>query len=74
MVSTFIEYVVITDILEFLLHFWGFCSSSEIPQYRLPYDVVQYEIDLIKNLGVKFLTGRKLSTKDLTVEVSSSNF
>ncbi|XP_034830728.1 dihydropyrimidine dehydrogenase [NADP(+)] [Maniola hyperantus] len=46
----------------------GGLSSSEIPQYRLPYDVVQYEIDLIKNLGVKFVTGRKLSTKDITVE------
>ncbi|XP_045772205.1 dihydropyrimidine dehydrogenase [NADP(+)] [Maniola jurtina] len=46
----------------------GGLSSSEIPQYRLPYDVVQYEIDLIKNLGVKFLTGRKLSTKDITVD------
>ncbi|XP_023949076.2 dihydropyrimidine dehydrogenase [NADP(+)] isoform X2 [Bicyclus anynana] len=46
----------------------GGLSSSEIPQYRLPYDVVQYEIDLIKNLGVKFVTGRMLSTKDITVD------
>ncbi|XP_026324692.1 dihydropyrimidine dehydrogenase [NADP(+)] [Hyposmocoma kahamanoa] len=46
----------------------GGLSSSEIPQYRLPYDVVQYEIDLVKNLGVKFETGRKLSTQDLTVQ------
>ncbi|CAH0750695.1 unnamed protein product [Diatraea saccharalis] len=46
----------------------GGLSSSEIPQYRLPYDVVQYEIELVKNLGVKFLTGRKLSTQDLTVQ------
>lgn len=45
----------------------GGLSSSEIPQFRLPYDVVQFEIDLIKNLGVKFVTGRKLSSKDLTV-------
>ncbi|CAG4990690.1 unnamed protein product [Colias eurytheme] len=46
----------------------GGLSSSEIPQYRLPYDVVQYEVDLVKNLGVKFATNRSLSTKDLTVE------
>lgn len=45
-------------------------SSSEIPQYRLPFDVVKFEVDLVKNLGVKFETGRKLSTKDLTVNVS----
>ncbi|GBP19975.1 Dihydropyrimidine dehydrogenase [Eumeta japonica] len=46
----------------------GGLSSSEIPQYRLPYDVVQFEIDLVKNLGVKFVTGRKLSTQDITVQ------
>uniref|UniRef100_A0A2H1VIP2 Dihydropyrimidine dehydrogenase [NADP(+)] n=1 Tax=Spodoptera frugiperda TaxID=7108 RepID=A0A2H1VIP2_SPOFR len=46
----------------------GGLSSSEIPQYRLPYDVVQFEVDLVKNLGVKFETGRKLSTQDITVK------
>ncbi|XP_032520125.2 dihydropyrimidine dehydrogenase [NADP(+)] [Danaus plexippus] len=45
----------------------GGLSSSEIPQYRLPYDVVQFEIGLIRDLGVKFVTGRKLSTSDITV-------
>ena len=29
------------------------CSSSEIPQYRLPYDVVSFEVELMKDLGVK---------------------
>ena len=28
-------------------------SSSEIPQFRLPYDVVSFEIELMKDLGVK---------------------
>ena len=28
-------------------------SSSEIPQYRLPYDVVSFELELLKDLGVK---------------------
>ncbi|XP_022126972.2 dihydropyrimidine dehydrogenase [NADP(+)] [Pieris rapae] len=46
----------------------GGLSSSEIPQYRLPFDVVQYEVELVKNLGVKFVTGRALSVKDITVE------
>lgn len=28
-------------------------STSEIPQFRLPYEVVQFEIELMKDLGVK---------------------
>ena len=28
-------------------------SSSEIPQFRLPYDVVSFEVELMKDLGVK---------------------
>jgi len=30
-----------------------FCSSSEIPQFRLPFDVVSFEVELMKDLGVK---------------------
>jgi dihydropyrimidine dehydrogenase (NADP+) len=37
-------------------------SSSEIPQFRLPYNVVEFEIELMKDLGVKVETGRALST------------
>ncbi|KJE90453.1 hypothetical protein CAOG_08545 [Capsaspora owczarzaki ATCC 30864] len=33
--------------------FHGGLSSSEIPQYRLPYDVVDFEVQLMKDLGVK---------------------
>ena len=28
-------------------------SSSEIPQYRLPFDVVNFEVELMKDLSVK---------------------
>lgn len=28
-------------------------STAEIPQFRLPYEVVQFEVDLMKDLGVK---------------------
>lgn len=45
----------------------GGLSSSEIPQYRLPVEVVDFEIQLVRDLGVKIETGRSLSTKDLTV-------
>ncbi|XP_022247130.1 dihydropyrimidine dehydrogenase [NADP(+)]-like isoform X2 [Limulus polyphemus] len=31
----------------------GGLSSSEIPQYRLPHEVVQFEVDLMKDLGVQ---------------------
>ena len=47
----------------------GGLSSSEIPQYRLPIDVVNFEIALVKDLGVRFELNRALSTKDLTVKV-----
>lgn len=46
----------------------GGLSSSEIPQFRLPVEVVNFEIQLVKDLGVKFVTGRSLSTKDITVQ------
>lgn len=44
-------------------------SSSEIPQYRLPYEVVDFEIELMKDLGVKIVQGRSLSVKDITLQV-----
>lgn len=47
--------------------FVGGLSSSEIPQYRLPFDVVDYEVQLVRDLGVKIETGRALGTKDITV-------
>ncbi|CAH1968195.1 unnamed protein product [Acanthoscelides obtectus] len=46
----------------------GGLSTTEIPQYRLPMTVINFEIQLVKDLGVKIETGRKLSTKDLTIE------
>lgn len=46
----------------------GGLSSSEIPQYRLPYDVVNFEVDLVRDLGVKIELGRALSESDLTVQ------
>lgn len=46
----------------------GGLSSSEIPQYRLPYSVVDFEIEQMKDLGVKIETGRALSTKDITLQ------
>lgn len=47
----------------------GGLSSSEIPQYRLPYDVVNFEVDLVKDLGVKIELGKSLCEDDLTIQV-----
>lgn len=38
-----------------------------IPEYRLPEDVLDYEIDSIRNLGVNVKTGRRLGL-DITLE------
>ncbi|XP_026679577.1 dihydropyrimidine dehydrogenase [NADP(+)] [Diaphorina citri] len=43
-------------------------SSSEIPQYRLPFDAVNFEVELVKDLGVKIECERSLSTRDITIE------
>lgn len=48
--------------------YFGGLSSSEIPQYRLPYDVINFETELVKDLGVKIVLGRSLSTDDLTIK------
>ncbi|RXM29169.1 Dihydropyrimidine dehydrogenase [NADP(+)] [Acipenser ruthenus] len=37
--------------------FVGELSTSEIPQFRLPYSVVDFEIKLMKDLGVKGMCG-----------------
>ena len=46
----------------------GGLNTSELPSYRLPYDIIQFEMDLMKDLGVKVVNGRALSTDDLTLE------
>lgn len=58
-----------SNLTQFLLLMCFPSSSSEIPQYRLPYHVVSFEIDMVKDLGVHVETGRVLSTYDLSVEV-----
>lgn len=48
--------------------FSGGLSSLEIPQYRLPYDVVDFEVSLMKDLGVKVEYGKVLGQNGLTVQ------
>ncbi|CAG0887949.1 unnamed protein product [Cyprideis torosa] len=46
----------------------GGLSTSEIPQYRLPLTAVDFEIQLMLDLGPKIETGRCLKTGDLTLK------
>jgi len=47
--------------------FPGGLSSTEIPQFRLPYDVVTFELDLMLQLGVNVEYGKTLG-EDFTVQ------
>ncbi|XP_060248802.1 dihydropyrimidine dehydrogenase [NADP(+)] isoform X3 [Meriones unguiculatus] len=51
----------------------GGLSTSEIPQFRLPYDVVNFEIELMKDLGVKIICGKSLSTDGMTLSTLKEN-
>lgn len=49
----------------------GGLSSSEIPQYRLPYDAVNFEIELMKDLGVKIVPNKPLTVEEGGLTVRS---
>ncbi|XP_063284409.1 dihydropyrimidine dehydrogenase [NADP(+)] isoform X1 [Pelobates fuscus] len=46
----------------------GGLSASEIPQFRLPYDVVNFEIELMKDLGVKVIEGKGLGINGMSIQ------
>jgi dihydropyrimidine dehydrogenase (NADP+) len=54
------------DYLQFFI-FLGGLSTSEIPQYRLPYDVVDFEVKLMMDLGIKIHYNKQLG-RDFTLE------
>ncbi|XP_021164406.2 dihydropyrimidine dehydrogenase [NADP(+)] isoform X2 [Fundulus heteroclitus] len=45
----------------------GGLSTSEIPQFRLPYEVVQFEVDLMKDLGVKVVCEKGLGVDGMSL-------
>ncbi|XP_071666491.1 dihydropyrimidine dehydrogenase [NADP(+)] isoform X1 [Patagioenas fasciata] len=45
----------------------GGLSTSEIPQFRLPYDVVNFEAELMKDLGVKIFFSKGLAMDGMTL-------
>ncbi|XP_064477285.1 dihydropyrimidine dehydrogenase [NADP(+)]-like [Ornithodoros turicata] len=66
--ATFLARLGYTDITIYEKEpYFGGLSSAEIPQYRLPFDVVSFELDLVKDLGVKVVFSKALG-RDFTVE------
>lgn len=66
--ATFLARLGYTDVTIYEKNdFLGGLSSAEIPQYRLPFGVVNYEIELMKDLGVKIVTGKALGA-DMSIE------
>uniref|UniRef100_A0A674BPI0 Dihydropyrimidine dehydrogenase [NADP(+)] n=1 Tax=Salmo trutta TaxID=8032 RepID=A0A674BPI0_SALTR len=45
----------------------GGLSTAEIPQFRLPYEVVQFEIELMKDLGVKVVLEKGLGMNGMSL-------
>uniref|UniRef100_A0A673BZQ9 Dihydropyrimidine dehydrogenase [NADP(+)] n=1 Tax=Sphaeramia orbicularis TaxID=375764 RepID=A0A673BZQ9_9TELE len=45
----------------------SFLNTSEIPQFRLPYEVVQFEIGLMKDLGVKVVCEKGLGVNGMSL-------
>jgi len=67
--ATFLARLGYTDVTIFEKEdFLGGLSSAEIPQYRLNYEVVEFEIKLMKDLGVKIEYGKRLGENGFTVE------
>jgi dihydropyrimidine dehydrogenase (NADP+) len=60
--ATFLARLGYTDLTIFEKQdYIGGLSSAEIPQFRLPYSVVEFEIDLMKDLGVKVVNNKALN-------------
>lgn len=67
--ATFLARLGYTNITVFEKEqYHGGLSSNEIPQYRLPFDVVDFEVQLMKDLGVKVEYGKMLGQNGLTVK------
>nr|AAH80003.1 MGC81821 protein [Xenopus laevis] len=66
--ATFLARLGYSDITIFEKQtYFGGLSTSEIPQFRLPYDVVSFEIELMKDLGVKVIEGKGLGMNGMNI-------
>ena len=58
--ATFLARLGYNDVTIFEKEEWvGGLNTSELPSYRLSYDVVNFEMDLMKDLGVQVDTSMK---------------
>ena len=70
--ATFLARLGYTDLTIFEKQdYLGGLSSSEIPQYRLPYDAVNFEIQLMLDLGVKIIPNKPLTIEKDGLTVKS---
>ncbi|CAM5161824.1 unnamed protein product [Natator depressus] len=66
--ASFLARLGYTDITIFeKQEYIGGLSTSEIPQFRLPYDVVNFEAELMKDLAVKIVCGKGLGIEGMTI-------
>ncbi|KAH7971139.1 hypothetical protein HPB49_019346 [Dermacentor silvarum] len=66
--ATFLARLGYSDIVIFEKQpYFGGLSSAEIPQYRLPFDVVSFELDLVRDLGVRVEFNKALG-RDFTIQ------
>ncbi|NXD51522.1 DPYD dehydrogenase, partial [Corvus moneduloides] len=66
--ATFLARLGYSDITIFeKQEYLGGLSMSEIPQFRLPYDVVNFEAELMKDLGVKIIFRKGLAVDGMTL-------
>lgn len=67
--ATFLARLGYSDVTVFeKKDYTGGLSSSEIPQYRLPFSAVNFEVELMKDLGVKVVTNRSFGSDDITID------
>ncbi|KAL1416901.1 hypothetical protein MTO96_027396 [Rhipicephalus appendiculatus] len=72
--ATFLARLGYSDIVIFEKQpYFGGLSSAEIPQYRLPFDVVSFELDLVKDLGVKVEFNKALG-RDITLQSLKNDY
>ncbi|XP_067138648.1 dihydropyrimidine dehydrogenase [NADP(+)] [Centruroides vittatus] len=73
--ATFIARLGYTDITIFeKSDCLGGLSSTEIPQYRLPFNAVAFELKLVQDLGVKIITNKTLGRDFSLISLKNDGF
>ena len=68
--ATFLSRMGYTDVTIYERdEFVGGLNTSELPSYRLPYDVINFEMDLMKDLGVKVISIEKPTSGYILIQI-----